>query len=188
MARRPGQLTEKDKLKLQSQGVLPDCPDELAIATARWNLYKECKIVEVKSGKSLSREKVLESIGYLLLATQNDGGKETFNHYLFQWNVRGIFVGFHSIYMNCIFCRFCPMFSLVSGSLPCKTITVHNSYEPGTRLPNVSIEKYEGDICGIPQYIHGLHIKTILAGQTLLEWYRSVWPVRLIKYMDVYVQ
>ena len=81
MARRPGQLTEKDKLKLQSQGVLPDCPDELAIATARWNLDKECKIVEVKSGKSLSREKVLESIGYLLLTTQNDGGKEIFNHY-----------------------------------------------------------------------------------------------------------
>ena len=76
MARRPGQLTEEDKLKLQTQGVPPDCPeDELSLLKARYELHKESNIVEIKSGQSLSREEVIESIGYVLNTTQNHGSK-----------------------------------------------------------------------------------------------------------------
>ena len=75
VARRPGQLTEEDKLKLQSQGVPPDCHDELDIVTERWKMDKRYKIIGVKSGQSLSRDSVIENIAYLLNSTQNDGGK-----------------------------------------------------------------------------------------------------------------
>ena len=75
--RRPGQLTQEDKLKLQSQGLPPDlCHNELAITKARYELDKMCKIVEVKSGKLLSQEEAIENIAHLLNTTQNDGGKE----------------------------------------------------------------------------------------------------------------
>ena len=80
VARRPGQLTEKDKLKLQSQGVSPDCHDELDIVEARHKLEKRHIITGVKSGQSLSREDVFENIAHLLTTTQNDGGK-TLNKY-----------------------------------------------------------------------------------------------------------
>ena len=76
VARRPGQLTEKDKFKLQSQGVPPDCHSELDIVMARYEQIKECKIVGVKSGQSQSQEEVIESIGHLLNTTWNDGGKD----------------------------------------------------------------------------------------------------------------
>ena len=75
VARRPGQLTEEDRLKLQSQGLPLDCHNELDILNARYELDNECTIVEVKSGKSLSREKAIENIGHLLNTTKNDGGK-----------------------------------------------------------------------------------------------------------------
>ena len=76
MARRPGQLTEEDKLKLQSQGLPPhSCHDELAIIKARYELDKECKVIGIKSGQSLSQEVVLESVAHLLNTTKNDGGK-----------------------------------------------------------------------------------------------------------------
>ena len=81
MARRPGQLTEEDKLKLQSQGVTIDCQDELDIMKARYGLDKRHKVVEVKSRESLSREQVIKSIEYLLNTTQNDGGKDA-THYM----------------------------------------------------------------------------------------------------------
>ena len=77
MPRRPGQLTQKDKLKLQRQGLPPDsCRNELDITKARCELDKECKIIEVKSGQSLSRKEVIENIAHLLNTTQNDGGKK----------------------------------------------------------------------------------------------------------------
>ena len=73
MPRRPGQLIQEDKLKLQSQGL---CQGELAIVKARYELAPGCKIVEVKSGQSLSREEVVQCIDHHLNTTQNDGGKE----------------------------------------------------------------------------------------------------------------
>ena len=76
VARRPGQLTKEDKLKLQSQGLPTDCQDEVPIIRARRDLDKRHKIVKVKSGKSMSREEVTENIEHLLNTTQNDGGKE----------------------------------------------------------------------------------------------------------------
>ena len=75
VARRPGQLTKEDKLKLLIQGVPPDCQDDLDIVTARYKLDKRCKIVGVKSGSSQSRGEVMKSIGQLLTTTKNDGGK-----------------------------------------------------------------------------------------------------------------
>jgi hypothetical protein len=75
VARRPGQLTVEDELKLQSQGVLPDCQDEVTIVRARHELDKNQKIVEVKSGQSLTRKEVMKSIAHLLYTTNNDGGK-----------------------------------------------------------------------------------------------------------------
>ena len=78
VARGPGQLTEEDKLNLQSQEVPPDCQDELDIVKARYELALGCKIVEVRSGQSLSRENVMESIAHLLCSTQNEGGKYYF--------------------------------------------------------------------------------------------------------------
>ena len=74
MARRPGQLTKEDKQKLLRQGVTGDYQDELDIVRARWELDKECKIVEVKSGHSMSREEVSKSITHLFNTTKNDGG------------------------------------------------------------------------------------------------------------------
>ena len=78
MARRPGQLTKDDKLTLLSKGVPPDCHSELDIVKARYQQDKRCKIVGVKSGQSLSREKVIENIVHLLNTTQNDGGKDIY--------------------------------------------------------------------------------------------------------------
>ena len=79
--RRPGQLTEEDKLKLQRQGLPPDCQDELAIIIARYKLDKKCKVIEIKSGQLLSQE-VIDSIAHLLNTTQNDGGKDIRQHAL----------------------------------------------------------------------------------------------------------
>ena len=76
VARRPGQLTEEDKQKLQSQGVPFDCNDELAIIKERYKLDKSCKIVGVESKQSLSRDEVIQSIAHLLTTTQNDEGKK----------------------------------------------------------------------------------------------------------------
>ena len=76
VVRRPGQLTEGDKLKLQNQGLPPGCRNELDIIKARYKLVKACELFEVKSGESLSRKEVLENIAHLLNTTQNDGGKD----------------------------------------------------------------------------------------------------------------
>ena len=77
VARRPGQLTEEDKLKLVNQGVINESDHQLdtCIIKARYGLTKHCLIVEVKSGDSISYQDVLGSIEYLLNTTENDGGK-----------------------------------------------------------------------------------------------------------------
>ena len=77
MARRPGQLTEEDKLKLQNQGLPPDLQDELDIVKARYEL---ASMVEVKSGQSLSAEEVIENIQRHLHTTQNNGGENIYNY------------------------------------------------------------------------------------------------------------
>jgi hypothetical protein len=59
VARRPGQLTEEDKLKLLSQGMFPVCHNELDIIKARYRLDKRCSVVEVKSGGSIPYKEVL---------------------------------------------------------------------------------------------------------------------------------
>ena len=74
MARRPGQLTEEDKLKLQSQGVPPDCHDELDIIRARYVLDKQYRIVGVNTGQ-LSRDRIIRSMELLFRTNQNGGGK-----------------------------------------------------------------------------------------------------------------
>ena len=74
VARRPGQLTEEDKLKLLSQGLPPDCHGELAIMKARCELDTRYRIVDIKSGASITREDVLKCISHLLMTTQTDGG------------------------------------------------------------------------------------------------------------------
>ena len=74
VARRPGQLTVADRLKLLSQGVPLDYQRELTIIRARREMCKRNKIVEVKSGQSLSRDEVMKSIAHLLNTTQNNGG------------------------------------------------------------------------------------------------------------------
>ena len=76
VARRPGQLTEEDKLKLQSQELPFESQNEQDIIKARYELDKECNVIEVRSGESLSREEVMENIAHLLNTTQNDGGKD----------------------------------------------------------------------------------------------------------------
>ena len=75
VARRPGQLTEEDKLKLQRQGVHLDSQEELDILEARCKLDKECKIVGIKTGQSLSKKEIIKSITHLLNTTTNDGGR-----------------------------------------------------------------------------------------------------------------
>ena len=74
VARRPGQLTEEDKLKLQSQGLPHDCHGELEIIRSRCELDKKLKVIGVKSGKLL-REDIIKHIAHLLTTTCNDGGK-----------------------------------------------------------------------------------------------------------------
>ena len=76
VARRPGQLTEEDNLKLQRQGLATDCQSELDIIRARHELDKRHKIVKVKSGQSMSQNDAIESIVHLFNTTQNDGGKD----------------------------------------------------------------------------------------------------------------
>ena len=75
VAKRPGQLTEKDKLKLLSQGVIPESDNELDIVKARYRFAKDYSIVEFKSGRSISYKEVLGSIEHVLSTTENDGGK-----------------------------------------------------------------------------------------------------------------
>ena len=75
VARRPGQLMDEDKLKLPRQGVFPESDNELDIIKARYRLAKNCSIVEVKSGRSISYKDVMGSIEHLLNTTENDGGK-----------------------------------------------------------------------------------------------------------------
>ena len=75
VARRPGQLTEEDKLKLQSQGLPPDsCDNDLAIVKARCELDRRYRTVGIESGPSVSHEDILRSISHLLTTTQTDGG------------------------------------------------------------------------------------------------------------------
>ena len=81
MPRRPGQLTQEDNLKLQRQGLPPNsCHNELEIINARHELENRHKIVEVKSGWSLSQNEIMENIAHLLNTTQNHGGKEIWLH------------------------------------------------------------------------------------------------------------
>ena len=75
MARRPGQLTQEDKLKLLNQGLPPEAQKELDIIKARYKKDKDCSIVEFKSGKSVSYKEVLGNIEHLLNTTKNDGDK-----------------------------------------------------------------------------------------------------------------
>ena len=75
VARRPGQLTKEDNLKLQRQGLPPDCKDELDVIKARWKLDRRLKIVGVRSEQPLSREDVIKNITHCLNTTQNYGGK-----------------------------------------------------------------------------------------------------------------
>ena len=75
VARRPGQLTQEDKLKVLRQGVLSESDNELDIIKARYRQDKDCSIVEVKSGRSVSYKEVLGSIEHVLNTTENDGGK-----------------------------------------------------------------------------------------------------------------
>jgi hypothetical protein len=72
VARRPGQLTKEDKLKLLLQGVFSESDNELDIIKARYRLDKDCSI---KSGGSISYKEVLGSIEHVLSTTENDGGK-----------------------------------------------------------------------------------------------------------------
>jgi hypothetical protein len=75
VARRPGHLTEEDKLNLLRQGVLSESDNELDIIKDRYRLAKRCSIVEVKSGGSISYKEVLGSIEHVFNTTENDGGK-----------------------------------------------------------------------------------------------------------------
>ena len=80
VARTPGNLTDEDKQKLLSQGVTCDCQSEINIIEARWELDKDCKIVDTLKGSLLTREEVLISINDLFNETQNDGGKLIANY------------------------------------------------------------------------------------------------------------
>ena len=73
VARRPGQLTEEDKLTLQSQGLPPDCQNELAIIEARCKLDKRLEIAGIVK---ISRGDIIEYILHLLTTTKNNGGKQ----------------------------------------------------------------------------------------------------------------
>ena len=75
MARRPGQLTQEDQLKLLNQGLPPEAQNELDIIMTRCTLAKDFSIVEVNLGWSVSYKKVLGSIEHILNTTKNDGGK-----------------------------------------------------------------------------------------------------------------
>ena len=86
VARKPGQLTQEDKLKLLSQGVFPETDNELDIIKARYRLAKNCSIVEVKSGQSVSE--VLGSIEHIFNTTENDGGKFLITLYTSMCNVK----------------------------------------------------------------------------------------------------
>ena len=64
VARRPGQLTQEDKLKLLNQGLPPEAQNELDIIKARYKLGKDNSVVAVKSGWSILYKEVLGSLDY----------------------------------------------------------------------------------------------------------------------------
>ena len=74
VARRPGQLTEEDKLKLQSQGLPPHFQNELAIILARCKLDRRLQVVKIKSD-TISQKEATENIQHILMTTKNKGGK-----------------------------------------------------------------------------------------------------------------
>ena len=76
--RQSSNLTEEDKLKLQSQGVPSDCHDERDIMKIRYQLDKKYKVAGVKSG-IMSQDEVMDCIIHLLAITKNDGGRITIN-------------------------------------------------------------------------------------------------------------
>lgn len=81
VARKPGKLTEEDKQTLQSQGVHPDCQDELAILKSRYQLDKKKNLVEILSKASLNWEEVMKRMEYFLSTTKKDGGRIIYNIY-----------------------------------------------------------------------------------------------------------
>ena len=74
--RRPGQLTQEDRLKLQSQGLPPDCQCELDIVKGRYELDSNLMITEIMFRHLLTKKQVTQHIEQLLNTTQNDGGKK----------------------------------------------------------------------------------------------------------------
>ena len=82
MARRPGQLTEEDELKLLCQGVSIKSHKELDILKARYTLDKDCTLVKVKSGESVSCKDVMSNMRHLLSNTENDGGEDMYFYLL----------------------------------------------------------------------------------------------------------
>lgn len=79
-ARKPGKLTEEDKRMLQSQGVHPDCQDELAILKSRYRLDKKKNLVGIRSEAPMNRGEVMKCIQYFLSTTQKDGGRISTTH------------------------------------------------------------------------------------------------------------
>ena len=66
----------------------PEAQNELDIITARYTLAKDCSIVEVKSGGSVSYQEVLGSIEHFLNTTENDGGKFLITLYVIMYNAK----------------------------------------------------------------------------------------------------
>ncbi len=74
-----GELTEEDRSKLDSQGVLPDCRDDVSIARARIILDPDYQLSREEvstTGNELSRGDVLRQLEEFLNSVETPGGND----------------------------------------------------------------------------------------------------------------
>ena len=73
--RRPAKLTEEDQQTLKSQGVPPDCKDEVAIVKASYKRVKIFGVERSEPNKLLSRELVKQRCTTILNDSKSNEGK-----------------------------------------------------------------------------------------------------------------
>ena len=74
--RKKGSLTQKDKDRLTSQGIPPDCwEDDAKMMEARFSRDRRCSVVSME--RDTTAEHILSTIDTLLKNTKKPGGKNS---------------------------------------------------------------------------------------------------------------
>ena len=74
--RRPQELSEHERWRLEYQGVPRDCHhDDLSLIEARYNLDKDLSLFEVLTGRSITCKQVMKKASQLMNKPTTVGGK-----------------------------------------------------------------------------------------------------------------